>query len=1237
MSSPSNLYAEKIFAEHPISLWALDDKLDYVSLIDEPDRKLEDWIVSNATVTSSLSALEPRQPFTDSYVNEFYGEVVPESTTEVIEFISPLSMTLNKDMFNQELGTFAFGFYLYADNPYLSSIQVGYRYFNDALNDYVEPETKYFNQVAIEGRWMLISDTFEIPNAEENFQLIIRVEYVGGALLQADNKFIINGMSLGQWSENFLSESLGVSVLDMPAEVPITGFSVVEASAYGLVNDPGYYLTSSNSLFAKNASLPMVYGTANVTVLSPNNNAPSLIVPGYGFLGEYGRYKEYTLEAWLKISSETVTPKRILGPISSIDGLYVDGPFIALQIGNSYKSHYISEWDRPMLVHIRVSEKTASLLINSEEVLSIDIDADHEYPTKIVDGKNHDWIGIYSYSDVSPIELDCIAIYPYLVSKIVAKRRWVYGQAVEVPENINRSYSGTSAVIDYQFSKYANNYIYPDYGKWDQGIVDNLVSQNGQLSLPAYGVPQSFFDNKTSAEWEDALQSIQNEDNNFISLRPNSSWSNTNGYLYLNNLDLLYGDTKAIYVIFKQKVSDQSPKTLVKIVDELTSSYFEIRLAEDSIEYILKYEANEELIVTTQKHYYSEIFVAGVDINKMVSKFGGNLSSFFGRKSSLSAYIGGNKDFSKTFDGNIYAVGFCSSRNLTKIPEAFSDDGIISDQVLFPGISDGIYDAGDPSTSVWDETINADTTDYAVPATVPTVDILDHVASYTLKLLEQPNRYVIDVSSNAYWEDYLPLKYFAKYVKDQDGNMLYDIDFLQLNINYPSPSTYVETTTTDSWTYEELQEQFAHPVQRTYDDLDNYLFSGFETYEDLAQKTVRSYAFDTSKNILRSYVTFQYLSSGLNNTYSYFSNIVAASKDGVISPGSNGEDWQVSKYEFVDGMIVYPPAGISLEELAIVVHIELIVDGINKKPIKIKKLHISSQCLDHTSPTAIGTRFGQEMYPYRKSGIYYNYKGMNPFRIYNGSSPHLYLTKKSGIEIVGEYDPAVDRGISIPVNPGLSTEFKVIASQMSIRFNKDFFPFGRTKLFEIQSKNAHLKFYALANHPSGKRAKIYAINAKTGKKENGIAFYWNGKLTREPNITVKEWGMLGIRFSNTLNFTNYAGAIRLTGPVMFNNVSHYQSTNLQEVQLIATRPWIKVKTSGITNFDWDYWESAFIWNGVLVISETSFYGVDPSDIYKAYTGTNKVIVDDTTPLTLGNYEYNVIKDALWQVSVRSPL
>jgi hypothetical protein len=172
----------------------------------------------------------------------------------------------------------------------------------------------------------------------------------------------------------------------------------------------------------------------------------------------------------------------------------------------------------------------------------------------------------------------------------------------------------------------------------------------------------------------------------------------------------------------------------------------------------------------------------------------------------------------------------------------------------------------------------------------------------------------------------------------------------------------------------------------------------------------------------------------------------------------------------------------------------------------------------------------------------------------------------------------------------------------------------------------------VATHPSGKRAKIYAINSR-GQLENGISFYLNGKLVRDPTITVQEWSMLGIRFANTQDFTEYEGAFRMNGPLTFNNISYYKSTNLQEVQNIVERPWFKVEKAGSLTLDWNYWNAVpYLWQEVLVISTTSYYGVDPSDIYKVYTGTNKIIIDDSVETRFGDYAYKLYNNVAWKTN-----
>jgi hypothetical protein len=105
--------------------------------------------------------------------------------------------------------------------------------------------------------------------------------------------------------------------------------------------------------------------------------------------------------------------------------------------------------------------------------------------------------------------------------------------------------------------------------------------------------------------------------------------------------------------------------------------------------------------------------------------------------------------------------------------------------------------------------------------------------------------------------------------------------------------------------------------------------------------------------------------------------------------------------------------------------------------------------------------------------------------------------------------------------------------------------------------------------------------------------------------------------------------IKITGPMLVNLVSHYKSTNLQEVQNITERPWFKVKYLGTEDLPWDFWQSSYIWQGVLIVSSTSYYGVNPREIYKSFTGTNKIIVDDDRVFGIKSYEYSIYKDSIW--------
>lgn len=1260
MSIPSNLYAEKVFAEHPSVLWALDDTADYISLITDQQRGFSYWSFDNCSGSASLDALD--EPFVSSPVIKLIGDE-PTVNYETITAVGP--DLFNFDDLNKDLETFSVGSYIYSYSPYITGVDVGYEYFDVTAGSIIQNLKHY--DTSISEKWFFVSETFQIPDDSSEMRPVIKITYLKSTT-DEDYNFLINGVTVGQWSEEFNSFSLGVSKINVPSTINVAQSSGIEAKSYGLSENPGYYLTNKYALCAKNSGVPMVYGASNTTILTPNkNNLPSLIIPGQGFLNNNGKFKDYTLEMWLRINSSATTLKRIFGPISSDDGLYVNGPFLTLKISNNVGSFYVGEWTRPMLIHIRISKNNASLLVNSEEVISFNlITNDLSFPNKTTGGKDNDWLGFYAYEDVSPIEVDCIGIYQYQVPAVVAKRRFVYGQGVEIPENINSAYSGTSVFIDYPFANYTNNYLYPDIGMWSQGTTDNLAIRNNFLSLPEYSLPTFVSNNKTLTNFNNDNLLIQNESDKLFSLRPNSQWNSTQSYFVFDSINPINDFASSIFGVFKYTQTSSTMQTLFRIEDQLTKDYISVNLVENHIEYILKHGSTSELLYRSIGIAAGEIFSAGINFENFSNYYGGATAELLGNRGSLKVYVGGTKELSNTFAGKIYKVCFDNAKNFSKVNNLFANNGTPKEyQEIYNYVETGNHDGGDSYFgnqggyyNNLDEFIenNLEFWEYylsgGVVAAYATTELNEHSPSYGIVGSVNFNKFSLDIDLTGSWEDNIPLTYFAKYITDSKGTRKYGLDFLQFNINYPAPVSYIESGEYTQWSYQELLTEYQIPVQKNYLALDNHLYTGYNDYSDLMTKSKITYSLDTSKALVRSYISFQYTSEGANNNSDSFKYYVRPDSNGIVKPGSYIVDTDLdgnpifdsflnTKYEVVDNSIIYPPSGIDFNELSIVTHLDFNVKQILKNPLEIRSLQLASQALNE-SANEVGTRFGTSIYPYKKSGIYYDYKTENPFTIYKGSSPYLYLTRNSGIQVRGKFDPLVNRGLAIPINKSMSNDYKIMSMQVALRYDQSFFPYAPTQIFDIESSNGTIKFFMVADSPSGQRAKIYAINENTGELEDGIVFYLNGKIVNDPVITTKEWAFLGISFSNLLNFNGFVGSIRINGPLLVNLISTYKSTNLQEVQNVRTRPWFKVKYAGLLALNWDFWDIAYKWQGVLVISSTSYYGANPGDIYKSYAGTNKVIVDDynaseTNPkvLSFKDYEYNFYSEIEWQSSTQN--
>jgi hypothetical protein len=723
---------------------------------------------------------------------------------------------------------------------------------------------------------------------------------------------------------------------------------------------------------------------------------------------------------------------------------------------------------------------------------------------------------------------------------------------------------------------------------------------------------QDLYDDSTTLYDNTASGNLET-DSYFISLNANNSWDDEGAYINFQNFNVLNDQVASLYGVFQ--INNQGSGTndeeqiLFKIYNQSTGNYFTVSIDGLEVVYSLVYSGVSEEIYRTDDIGLQELFAAGINIQSLVAEKGGNVATFFGNQNSLGLYVGGDNEGDKTFKGYIFSVGLATALNANAISQYFEDNG----------------------TAIVDTYIGS-----GVESSENAIALLAHTASYTLLPIFAYNKLFLDIGVAGHWEDYLPLSYFGQYIQNNAGNSFYDLDFLQVNLGYPSPSSLLKIETTGSWTYEELRSEYTNPLQKTYAQLDNSLFTGWNNYEDLSQKALKYYEYDTESASIRSYVNFQYIVDGANSLPSTFTTTVPPKENSVIDV-SDYSSWSTTKFEIVDNTLIYPRKDLDFNQLAIVYSLDFNVRGILTKPVLIKKLEIASQALNDNSFNPIGTRFGTDLFPYKRSGIYYDYKSKNPFSIYKGSTPYLYVNKTSGIQVRGDFDSNFDRGISMPINQSVAENYRVSAFQSWIRYDQESFPVNPIVLFEIKYKADTIVFYIVANDEIGQRGKIYAKNKSNDSDFNGISYFLNGNLVREPILTIKEWAVLGINFATALNLDLFLGSINLNSPAIFNNISYYQANNLQQLQSKSSRPWNKVKEDGATEYDWSFWLNNYTWDGVLFISASALYGVNTQDVYNNYMGTNKIIIDDEEGMIFDADKMRVYNDTTWLISVGAPV
>jgi hypothetical protein len=296
----------------------------------------------------------------------------------------------------------------------------------------------------------------------------------------------------------------------------------------------------------------------------------------------------------------------------------------------------------------------------------------------------------------------------------------------------------------------------------------------------------------------------------------------------------------------------------------------------------------------------------------------------------------------------------------------------------------------------------------------------------------------------------------------------------------------------------------------------------------------------------------------------------------------------------------------------------------------------ASLAYDETDFYPINTRTGNKLFPFSRYENSYAPKDKNPFLINKQSSPYLYLTADSGINVL-EYETTATRGISIPINQQRVPDYILGGIQMWMFYNEDFTFNKIMQIAKISTNTKELDFY-LIPEKDGKRASIKIYNSLNGIEEFDIIYYQNGNIVTNPIIYPQLWSSLIVSFGDEIFLDNQIGQLELYKGFTYNNIAMYKKGSIVFGSNVVTRTWNEVLSTIVDvpgpsdptiELAWNFWTD-FSWSQVEAEIILSSFSLDGQEIYESFFGLSKAISNDTSTVLVNSDSFKIVNDVIWE-------